>query len=317
VGDPWAINGDMLLVVTDGDLQILNGKFGDQLEKRARKGYRRELKTIKNQDKKAPVVISGGKTPYFATIHVPARDIKLGEELFSYQKMMTRVLEAGIRKAVTHHSRRTVICNDAISPEELDWRDAEKTILAVEKHMYESTMEEDFCEIVQVTLPEQDRERKAEMMDGLRKVTVPPRPRGREETGHTTREPRLMTQKFQALNLEQNEEPEEEGDSCVQRAYYSGSEGTTGGPLTLTEQHSTPKATASTKGAPKSTPGRPPIPAPRDIQPAMREEVQPEREEYPEASNSPGLEANPRRPDYNEEDDNTSFISEAEKRMNI
>jgi len=110
-----------------------------------------------------------------------------------------------------------VICNDAIWPEGLDWRNAEKTILAVEKQMYESSIEEEPCEIVQVTLPEQDKERKAEMMDHLRKVTVDHRTRGGEETGHKAGE---VTQKFQALHLESEEDPEEGDDSCVKRAYY-------------------------------------------------------------------------------------------------
>jgi len=265
------------------------------------------------------VIISGGNTPYFSIVHVPARKIKSGEDLFSYLKMMTKALGREIRAAATHRSRRAVICTDAIWPEDMDWRDAEKIILTVEKHLYESSVEEDPCEIVQVTLPEQDKERKAEMMEGLRKVTGIPRPKGREETRHATREPRAITQKFQALNLEENEEPEEEGDSCVQKAYYRGAEEITGSPLTLTEQQTTSKTKASTKKAPKGTPWPQPIPAPRSIWPVMQEEVQLqlEREEYPEASNSPGWEVNPRRPDYREDDDNTSFISEAEKRMHL
>jgi len=47
VGDPWAINGDVLLVVTDWDLNILNSKFRDQLKGRVGRGYQPELKAIK------------------------------------------------------------------------------------------------------------------------------------------------------------------------------------------------------------------------------------------------------------------------------
>lgn len=89
VGDPWAMNGDVLLVVRDWDLNILNSKFKDQLVGRAGRGYQRELKSMKSQDKRAPVVISGGNTPYYAIIHVPTRDIKHREDLFSYQKIIT------------------------------------------------------------------------------------------------------------------------------------------------------------------------------------------------------------------------------------
>jgi len=75
VGDPWAINGDVLLVVTNWELNILNKKFRDQLIGRAGAGYSRELKRMKNQDMKALVVISMGNTPYFSIVHVPARHI--------------------------------------------------------------------------------------------------------------------------------------------------------------------------------------------------------------------------------------------------
>jgi len=183
-------------------------------------------------------------------IHLPTRNIRPGEELFSYQRVITKWLEAGIRSAVTQGSRRTVICNDAIWPEELDWRNVEKTILAMKKHMYESALEEEPCEIVQVTLPGQDRERKAEMMDHLRKVTVNLRTRGREETGHKAGE---VTQKCQALHLESEEDPEEDDDPCVKKAFYRRTEGTMGSPLTLTEQQSTPRATAPMKGAVANT----------------------------------------------------------------
>jgi len=95
-----------LLVVTDWDLNILNSKFRDQLMGRVGPGYQPELRLITNQDKKAPVVISGGNTPYWAIIHLPARNIRPGEELFSYQRVITKWLEAGIRSAVTEGSRR-------------------------------------------------------------------------------------------------------------------------------------------------------------------------------------------------------------------
>jgi len=86
----------VLLVVTDWDLNILNSKFRDQLVERVGRGYQPELRLIKNQDKKSPVVINGGNTPYYAIIHVPARDIKHREDLFSDQKIITKCLEAGI-----------------------------------------------------------------------------------------------------------------------------------------------------------------------------------------------------------------------------
>jgi len=81
VGNPWMINGDVLLVVTDWDLNILNIKFWDQLVGRVGRGYQPEIRLIKNQDKKALVVVSGGNTPYWAIIHLPARNIRPGEEL--------------------------------------------------------------------------------------------------------------------------------------------------------------------------------------------------------------------------------------------
>jgi len=44
VGDPWTINGDVLLVVTDWELNILNSKFRYQLAGRVGRGYQPELK---------------------------------------------------------------------------------------------------------------------------------------------------------------------------------------------------------------------------------------------------------------------------------
>jgi len=82
--------------------------------------------------------------------------------------------------------------------------------------MYQWSLEEDPCEIVQVTLPEQDKERKAEMMDNLRKVTVDHRTRDREETGPI---PGEVTHRFQALNLESGEDPDEQDGPCVQKAF--------------------------------------------------------------------------------------------------
>jgi len=219
VGDPWTINGDVLLVVTDWELNILKSKFRDQLEGRVGCGYQPELKLIRNQDKEAPVVTSRGNTPYRFIIHLSARNIRPGEEIFSYQRVITRWLEAGIRSAIDHGSRRTVICNTAIWPEELDWRDAEKTILAIERHMYESALEEEPCEIVQVTLPGQDRERKAEIMDNLRKVTGGPRTRGREETSPRGRG---VTQGIPALNAEMAEDRAGEDEPCGERADHLG-----------------------------------------------------------------------------------------------
>jgi len=296
VGDPWTIDGDVLLVVTDWELNILNSKFRDQLEGRVGGGYQAELRLIRNQDKGAPVVTSGGNTPYRFIMHLPARNIRPGEEIFSYQRVITRWLEAGIRSAVDHGSRRTVICNTAIWPEGLDWRDAEKTILAVERHMYENAPEKEPCEIVQVTLPGQDSERKAEMMDKLRKVTGGPRTRGREETRPGEGG---LTQRIMAPNADMAED-EPGGERVVGRE----TERITGGPHNAAAPPSGSSEAAPPARESRGTPGYQPIPARRSSLPAQGGGVQPRREESRQLGPSTVQEVGPGRPEGCTEDDN-------------
>jgi len=80
------------------------------------------------------------------------------------------------------------------------------------------------------------------------------------------------------------------------------------------KQQSMPRTTAPVKGAPKSTPVHPPTPAPRG---RRREEAQPEREGPHEPSTSTTREVGPERPEFDLEGEDTSFASEAERRMEL
>jgi len=176
VGDPWDLGGDALIVTMDRTLHVLNSDFRQQLQRRFGRHYQKELSDAQNQmdgDKTTPVVTSGGQTQYHSIIHVTLRDIKPGEDLPSYRSILTQGLEAGIRRAAEHHSRRTVLCTDAIRPDSLDWKEAEKIIQAMERYMYENTVTGEYpCDIVQVTLPKQIEERRSKMLADLDQLTL-------------------------------------------------------------------------------------------------------------------------------------------------
>jgi len=146
VGNPWELGGDALIVTTDESLQILNTNFRLKLQQHFGGKYQGELRqAVKDRRKSlaALVVTSGGLTHYHSIINVPVGNIKPGEELSYYRDKLFR-------------SRWTVICTDAIRPDDLDWREAERITYTVEKYMYGIKLTEEVpCEIVQVTLPEQ------------------------------------------------------------------------------------------------------------------------------------------------------------------
>jgi len=235
-----------LLVTADKNLQILNRGFRDQLTKRFGRDYQKELKEAKRPTSKTPVVISG--------VHIPTRDIRPSEGLSTYQGVITSRLEAGIRSAAEQGSRRAVICNNAIWPE--DWRDAERIIHAVEKHMYQWAAEdEEPCEIVQVTLLKQAKEKKSEMLDNLRRLSSGQRKR--DSPGACPKEAKPST--GEVVEVEDSCEKEKTRGSA-QKVYYTKTGGSRDKPIALTEQQPQPKPRTAVpiKGAPKFTPVDPP-----------------------------------------------------------
>ena len=261
------------------------------------------------------VVTSGGLTPYYSIIHVVIRDVTLGEELSSYQQTLATRLEAGIRMAEEQQSRRPVICTDSIQPDRLNWKDAEKIIQAVEWHMYLDYGEAFPCEIVQVTLSEQSEEKRAEMLEGLKKLTKI------KETNQGI----VTTRKYEALNQGSGEDSdsgaEEEAGSVVKKYSYTKPSGPQEEPLKLKE-HQKPGQIAAKKRAPTMTPEVTPKPAPRDRHstpkptdsPVMEEEEEPSR--ISQAASRQGRVEVPDS-DQSPAEDFPTFASDLEKRIPI